>query len=412
MSDIKAERQKICDDLVAIRAGLSYISDLRGEKEAIERDISSRKKKIDSKRGDIRDIKREIEDQKNHIQQKHHELSNLNDKKKNAEKTLEDSKNKVVGKEGKGFLIGFSFICALIVLTIIFYAIVQYSLFNNIVKYVLLGVLVIVVSAFFIIQLNGYKSKNAKLAKSNSDTIKSNEGNVESISDEISRTYKAIDKLEKDYPIFEEEKEDAIREIEDEIEEIQNEIEELDIERDSKCDIAKKTYDALVDRYGETLHTSDWYNLDRLLYYISTNRADTIKEALNALDLKINNELLINEIKENTSMIVGEMNRANSIMFQTITGCAKALSESISDMKYSVRKAIKDSTEEISGKIDASTSASLSMQAEMVNTNRRLISSQDLTNSLIRNGNKTMQELLDDYKFINRVDPVTGMYRS
>ncbi|MBP5444633.1 MAG: hypothetical protein J6Y28_00540 [Acholeplasmatales bacterium] len=401
MEERKTDKQKIRDDLVAIRAGLSYINDLNEEKEAIERDISSRERKIEGLEEDISNLEKEYKEMEKEVDDLIKRQTTYVGRKRNVERDYNNYKNKDVPKESKLFIISFSIVCIIIALTVILYAIVQYSLLGAMFKYIFLGIVILIAIIFFFIELHGHKVKNKMLESNYNKELSYLQKDLRDAETDVNRVHKRIEELKENLPNQEEIKDEKVQEIEFEITNVEDEISELEEEAKLKVKIATETYNALVANYGETLHTSDWKNLDRLLYYISTNRADSIKEALNALDMKINNEMLIAEIRSNTNLIVGEMNRANSIMFQTITRCAEEINDSIGYMGRKISSSIEASTKKLAKRLDDSMSITLNAQAQVVESNNRLISAQDLTNSLIKNGNKTSEELLEKYKLMS-----------
>ena len=327
------------------------------------------------------------------IEKKNRELSDDKARRRQLDEQYNGSKNSAIEKASKSSLIGFSIICFVLIATLIFYAIIQYSLFNMIVKYIVLGIIGVTALIFLFIEINDYKAKNRKLANSHSNTIVGYKNQLDSTNNILIDCVNLLSKMDK---------KSEISKLESEIDDLEYEIGELEIESETKSDMAEKTYQTLLDRYSQDLHTSDWINLDRLIYYITTNRADSIKEALNALDVKINNEILVSEIRANADHIAAEINRSNSIMFQTITKCAEELNSSIRSMGNRISKSINENNKRLESRLDAVASASLGAQAQMINASNRLISSQELTNSLLKNSDKTSSQLLNEVMLMHR----------
>ena len=61
---------------------------------------------------------------------------------------------------------------------------------------------------------------------------------------------------------------------------------------------ANRIYDSIVSKFKNILALSDWENIDLLIYYISTGRADSLREALQLIDQKKQSEAFLLEIKK------------------------------------------------------------------------------------------------------------------
>lgn len=62
--------------------------------------------------------------------------------------------------------------------------------------------------------------------------------------------------------------------------------------------VIKAMYQTLEESYATILDPRDWENLDLLIYYISTGRADTLKEALQQVDRLKQTAMIVNAIGE------------------------------------------------------------------------------------------------------------------
>ena len=60
----------------------------------------------------------------------------------------------------------------------------------------------------------------------------------------------------------------------------------------------KRYTDALITEFSSVLDPRDWANIDLIIFYYETGRADTLKEALQQVDRQRQNEALIKAIKE------------------------------------------------------------------------------------------------------------------
>lgn len=94
---------------------------------------------------------------------------------------------------------------------------------------------------------------------------------------------------------------------------------------------AKILYDALVEEYSSTLDPRDWQNIDLIIYYYETGRADTLKEALQQVDEQRRHERLIREIKNATLEISKTIERCANELIIAIDRNFSALSTQLTN---------------------------------------------------------------------------------
>ena len=83
------------------------------------------------------------------------------------------------------------------------------------------------------------------------------------------------------------------------------------------CGLAKNVYAAFVNEYSNFLDPRDWKNIDLLIYYLQTGRADSLKEALQLTDRQQQTDAVVQALREiNTTLRVG-LNAINN----TIIAC-------------------------------------------------------------------------------------------
>ena len=157
-----------------------------------------------------------------------------------------------------------------------------------------------------------------------------------------------------------------------------------------KC--ANITYNQLVDQFSQLLSPSDWNNLDLIIYYLSTNRADSVKEALQLLDRQTQTNSIINEMRNAIGSLAMEISSLKIELKETIAKCAIVLSNQIFSATKEIRNAIESSQNSI---VD---------QLGNISSNLNEISNQNIyQKALLEKQNQTSQELLNDYKYINNI---------
>ena len=88
----------------------------------------------------------------------------------------------------------------------------------------------------------------------------------------------------------------------------------------------KVIYDVLTNEYSRTLDPRDWQNLDLIIFYYETGRADTIKEALQQVDRQRQLDTLVSAIQEATKSICRSIERTINTLKADINNCFSRLS--------------------------------------------------------------------------------------
>ena len=221
------------------------------------------------------------------------------------------------------------------------------------------------------------KKKVEKKIHSYNLDIQSRKERLNNLSNEIKRQELKITQAKKDVLYFDKKVKDAYREEHD-----------LSMENGKKIAFwvnqSKIIKSALSANYGFTLNESDWGNIDLIIHYLETGRADTLKEALALVDRQIQ-----------TNQIVSAINAASHSISAHIKS---ALSKFAAAMTVSFSKL--DSTlQTISAQVAASTETS-HVIAEKIN--ERLdanISELKVQSALIEKSNTTSERLVEDLKY-------------
>ncbi len=126
---------------------------------------------------------------------------------------------------------------------------------------------------------------------------------------------------------------------------------------------------ALNKEYDGWLHESDWENVDLLIYYIETNRAESVKEALQLVDQQRRAEQLEATIRQVGTEIVGTIHSAFERMGEVLVGCFTVLSNQLAQM-----------------------------ETNLMNQSERMIKSTEMQTALMVKSGKTCADLLKDMK--------------
>lgn len=109
--------------------------------------------------------------------------------------------------------------------------------------------------------------------------------------------------------------------------------------------LANEVYEALQKEYSVLLDVRDWENLDLVIYYLETGRAESIKEALQQVDRKLQTDSIVSAINTASSQVCNTIRAGISHMNDTIVKCAGVLSlqlENISRKQDSLSNKISD----------------------------------------------------------------------
>lgn len=110
-------------------------------------------------------------------------------------------------------------------------------------------------------------------------------------------------------------------------------------------------YNSLVKTYS-FLDPRDYKNLDLVIYYIETNRADDIKEALQLVDKKIEMNELKSLIIEATKNITSTINNNTMQLASYMNNCFNNLANNISLQNKEILKSINSYQSTVNNKID------------------------------------------------------------
>ena len=140
-------------------------------------------------------------------------------------------------------------------------------------------------------------------------------------------------------------------------------------------------YKVLKNDMRTVLDERDWKHLDLIIYELETGRADTIKEALQQADLYIRHGELKQMITTATLGICSTIQSSIAELSSSISTSLASLNVNLSELRYDMNE-----INRINSKINIQFNEKLS----------NLISSQELTNSLIEKSNISSKKMIED----------------
>ena len=146
---------------------------------------------------------------------------------------------------------------------------------------------------------------------------------------------------------------------------------------------------ALAESYKDLISPADWQHIDVIMYYLETHRADSIKEALNIIDSKLQFEQLTNVITSSAEAVCGYIQSGFIKLNNNLIKSHEIIMDKLDDIEYKV-----DANRELIG----STAQVLARGID------RQISEAKLNNALVKKAHKQIGELLNDMEFTTQVD--------
>lgn len=150
-------------------------------------------------------------------------------------------------------------------------------------------------------------------------------------------------------------------------------------------------YNTLLENYGNSLDKRDWAYLDLVIFYIETNRAESIREALQQIDRERQTQQIVASMREATEQICLSIKTEMRLLGQSIERGFSRLESSVSDMKNSFNRRISSLQ---AGVENSAAQTQLLASAQ--------ISQSTLTNALLAKSNATSEQLMNDVNYIRQ----------
>ena len=137
---------------------------------------------------------------------------------------------------------------------------------------------------------------------------------------------------------------------------------------------------ALVAEYRNLLDARDWENLDLVIYYYETGRADSVKEALQLVDVERRNKELVNSIQYASSEICRTMKNSVNALGEVLVAGFNSLSAQLEAQRIQTMGALQQINDNISG----------------------ILTQQTLNNALLTKANVSSKDMVEQMKKLNR----------
>lgn len=148
-------------------------------------------------------------------------------------------------------------------------------------------------------------------------------------------------------------------------------------------------FDYMMEEFNDFLDYRDWQNVDLIIFYIETRRAETIKEALYQVDRQNQADTIAMACNE---ISVSIRNLSSSMMI-TINNCFSHLENRISEQYKSQTKMFKDINNSLNLELD-------SMKSNVAEHIKSITSQQSIQNALISKIEVNTNELAEDMRYV------------
>ena len=146
---------------------------------------------------------------------------------------------------------------------------------------------------------------------------------------------------------------------------------------------------ALAESYKDLISPADWKHIDVIMYYLETHRADSVKEALNIIDSKLQFEQLANLVVSSSEAVCGYIQSGFIKLNNNLIKSHEAIMDKLGEVEYKV-----DTNRELIG-------TAAQVLAKGID---RQVSEAKLNNALVKKAHKQIGELLNDMEFTTQVN--------
>lgn len=426
---IEAQQFTEKDELIAkfytLRAGLSAIAEETKEIKSVENELNDYLRK--DKENQI-EIKEKYEEKNSQNRSKKSKLENkleaceyLCNREKRA---LSDAKSKLdelnrpmaymkFKKEYSLVIFITTAIISIVTFEILFYSLIQFTFPSFVQKndyigmhFVLWGVNMIIVSFVYNIIRNQNAKKICKKEISNCEAI------ISSIKREISRYSENAKKYNDEIDSLFNEYENQLG-----ISIYGNEICQLNSKLQTKIiplhtARAKAIKAALNKEFDLLLTEADWQNVDLLIFYLNTGRADSLKEALLLVDKQRQTDQIAHAISAASQHIANTIHDSTYRLATVMTRCTSQLSNQINNNHMAMMSELQRNTNaienlnqnigNIGAHIDSLNRNINSLGSSIGEQTAAIISAEQLNASLLTQANQSCDKLIQELRYNQR----------
>ena len=169
--------------------------------------------------------------------------------------------------------------------------------------------------------------------------------------------------------------------------------------------LSKDMRDALVKSYSGLVNESDWQNVDLLIYYLETGRADSVKDGLLLVDRQLQADQITKAITQASSQIQSSLKIAFENLGAALTRSFSIISSQIADLTKETRKARRVSesiivqNDELLASNERIISATEKQTQAYIDVGNEQIDQLKLNNALLEKANESSVQLMQDLRY-------------
>lgn len=171
--------------------------------------------------------------------------------------------------------------------------------------------------------------------------------------------------------------------------------------------LSQDMYDRLVAQFKTVLDIRDWQHIDLVIFYFETGRADTLKEALQQVDRKVQTDEIIEAIESAGSSIAATINVTMRELRSDLNKSFNRLSEQLAIQHAEQMTALGN----INRSIERTNESIAKLQSATENNGKTLeniLSAANLNNALIAKIGCDSMSLMDDVNYMVFTAPKDG----
>ena len=149
---------------------------------------------------------------------------------------------------------------------------------------------------------------------------------------------------------------------------------------------------SLLEEYGHIITEDDWENIDLLIFYLNTGRADSLKEALQLVDRQRQTDQIADAIDTAASYISNTIETNTYKLARVMDNCFSKLSNQI-DRNH---QELLSSVNSMSGNLNSNLS---SLTSTMRKQGEALLDAQALNASLLKASNQSSENLMYELRY-------------
>lgn len=171
--------------------------------------------------------------------------------------------------------------------------------------------------------------------------------------------------------------------------------------------LSQEMYNALVAQFKSVLDIRDWEHIDLIIFYFETGRADTLKEALQQVDRRVQTDEIIEAIESAGSSIAATINVTMRELRSDLNKSFNRLSEQLAIQHAEQMTALGN----INRSIERTNESIAKLQSATENNGKTLeniLSAANLNNALIAKIGCDSMSLMDDVNYMVFTAPKDG----